>query len=80
MSPARFCHVGVVYENAFYIFGGYDGSARLNDFLMFRLDQCKEALAPTLVKYTTAMLEKRFHNMYWLMCIVDFRSSEASQH
>jgi hypothetical protein len=25
---ARFCHVGVVYEDAFYIFGGYDGSNR----------------------------------------------------
>jgi hypothetical protein len=24
----RFCHVGVVYENAFYIFGGYDGLQR----------------------------------------------------
>jgi len=35
----RFCHVGVVYENAFYIFGGYDGNHRLNDFLRFRFDQ-----------------------------------------
>lgn len=25
----RFCHVGVVYEGAFYIFGGYDGTQRL---------------------------------------------------
>lgn len=24
----RFCHVGVVYEGAFYIFGGYDGTQR----------------------------------------------------
>jgi hypothetical protein len=24
----RFCHVGVVYESAFYIFGGYDGTNR----------------------------------------------------
>ena len=24
----RFCHVGVVYDNAFYIFGGYDGTQR----------------------------------------------------
>lgn len=29
MSPGvRFCHVGVVYEGAFYIFGGYDGTQR----------------------------------------------------
>jgi len=24
----RFCHVGVVYDGAFYIFGGYDGTQR----------------------------------------------------
>lgn len=29
----RFCHVGVVYEGAFYIFGGYDGTQRLVKFL-----------------------------------------------
>lgn len=29
ISPgARFCHVGVVYDSAFYIFGGYDGNQR----------------------------------------------------
>jgi leucine-zipper-like transcriptional regulator 1 len=40
VSPgARFCHVGVVYENSFYIFGGYDGANRLNDFLRYRFDQ-----------------------------------------
>jgi hypothetical protein len=40
LSPGpRFCHVGVVYENAFYIFGGYDGSNRLNDFLKFTFDE-----------------------------------------
>jgi hypothetical protein len=22
----RFCHVGIVYEDAMYIFGGYDGT------------------------------------------------------
>jgi len=35
---ARFCHVGVVYEGNFYIFGGYDGVNRLNDFLRFPLE------------------------------------------
>jgi hypothetical protein len=24
----RFCHVGVVYDSSFYIFGGYDGNHR----------------------------------------------------
>ena len=28
----RFCHVGAVYRNFFYIFGGYDGQNRLGDF------------------------------------------------
>jgi hypothetical protein len=40
LSPgARFCHVGVVYDQAFYIFGGYDGQNRLNDFLRFPFQQ-----------------------------------------
>jgi len=34
----RFCHVGVIYESAFYVFGGYDGQNRLNDFLRFSFD------------------------------------------
>lgn len=29
VSPGvRFCHVGVIYESALYIFGGYDGTQR----------------------------------------------------
>jgi hypothetical protein len=31
----RFCHVAAVYLDAMYIFGGYDGSERLNDFIRF---------------------------------------------
>jgi leucine-zipper-like transcriptional regulator 1 len=34
-SGARFCHVAVVYQDAMYVFGGYDGRARLNDFIRF---------------------------------------------
>eukprot|EP00594_Rhizosolenia_setigera_P021143 CAMPEP_0178980024 /NCGR_PEP_ID=MMETSP0789-20121207/26237_1 /TAXON_ID=3005 /ORGANISM="Rhizosolenia setigera, Strain CCMP 1694" /LENGTH=793 /DNA_ID=CAMNT_0020670333 /DNA_START=181 /DNA_END=2560 /DNA_ORIENTATION=- len=34
----RFCHVGVVHDTGFYIFGGYDGSNRLNDFLKFNFE------------------------------------------
>ncbi|CEM13230.1 unnamed protein product [Vitrella brassicaformis CCMP3155] len=33
----RFCHTGVVYNNSLYIFGGYDGQNRLNDFRQFKL-------------------------------------------
>jgi len=32
---ARFCHVGVAYNEAMFVFGGYDGSTRLNDFVRF---------------------------------------------
>ena len=32
----RFCHVGCVYEDCLYVFGGYDGSVRLGDFIRFR--------------------------------------------
>jgi len=40
VSPgSRFCHIGVVYNSTFYIFGGYDGIHRLNDFLKFPLIQ-----------------------------------------
>jgi len=43
----RFCHVGVVYENSFYIFGGYDGVQRLNDFLKFNFEQnASDLIAP----------------------------------
>ncbi len=31
----RFCHVGAIYGGSFYVFGGYDGSSRLNDFMKF---------------------------------------------
>jgi len=49
VSPgARFCHVGVVYDGAFYIFGGYDGSFRLNDFLMYRIQE-EEPVTSTLI-------------------------------
>mmetsp|Transcript_12893 Transcript_12893/g.27176 ORF Transcript_12893/g.27176 Transcript_12893/m.27176 type:complete len:705 (+) Transcript_12893:65-2179(+) len=33
----RFCHVGAVYNGALYVFGGYDGSSRLNDFVKYDL-------------------------------------------
>ena len=74
--------MGVVYESAFYVFGGYDGSARLNDFLMFRLDQCNEALAPTLVATTTAITDDSRSNVNECMyvCAVDFGSPKAGQY
>ena len=32
----RFCHVAVVHKDSLFVFGGYDGSNRLNDFLEFK--------------------------------------------
>jgi hypothetical protein len=31
----RFCHVAVVHDEAMFVFGGYDGSERLCDFIRF---------------------------------------------
>lgn len=31
----RFCHVGVMLDNSFYVFGGFDGTDRLDDFVRF---------------------------------------------
>lgn len=48
LSPGpRFCHVGVVYDGGFYIFGGYDGANRLNDFLRYRFEVDDGPLAAT---------------------------------
>ncbi|CAD7975498.1 unnamed protein product [Amoebophrya sp. A25] len=44
----RFCHTGVVYNSCLYIFGGYDGHNRLNDFRAFRLvDEINVEIPPT---------------------------------
>lgn len=34
---ARFCHTCDMYNNSLYVFGGYDGQQRLNDFWQFKL-------------------------------------------
>jgi len=34
----RFCHVGAMYEDSLYIFGGFNGSSRLNDFVRFEFN------------------------------------------
>lgn len=31
----RFCHVGVIHDDSLYVFGGYDGIDRLDDFVRF---------------------------------------------
>jgi hypothetical protein len=59
----RFCHVGVCYDHAFYVFGGYDGANRLNDFISFDFGLQDEYGAPlsdlepsTLVKDLTSFV------------------------
>lgn len=44
----RFCHVGCIFGGAFYVFGGYDGSSRLNDFVKYdlALDDLYETSVP----------------------------------
>lgn len=34
---SRFCHVGAIHDASLYIFGGYDGNSRLNDFIRIEL-------------------------------------------
>lgn len=41
---SRFCHIGVLYDECMYIFGGYDGSSRLNDLKRFRLSNQSEGI------------------------------------
>ncbi len=74
----RFCHVGIVYENAFYIFGGYDGSNRLNDFLKFTFDGDYGLQAyggalvtptPTIVSYMIAPIYD--HIYYNSLSVID---------
>lgn len=38
---SRFCHAGQVIKNRLYIFGGYDGMQRLNDFYYFVLAESR---------------------------------------
>ena len=46
---SRFCHVGAVYEGSLFVFGGYDGTNRLNDFLrlQFPVDEPVEGIPPS---------------------------------
>lgn len=53
----RFCHIGVVYESALFIFGGYDGSNRLNDFQRFQFNP-EPNMKSTLVQDMKALVNK----------------------
>ena len=47
---SRFCHVGLVFKKKFYIFGGYDGDSRLNDFHYFLIDERTFEIPPSTLK------------------------------
>eukprot|EP00612_Vaucheria_litorea_P006419 CAMPEP_0171479238 /NCGR_PEP_ID=MMETSP0946-20130122/5282_1 /TAXON_ID=109269 /ORGANISM="Vaucheria litorea, Strain CCMP2940" /LENGTH=512 /DNA_ID=CAMNT_0012010083 /DNA_START=25 /DNA_END=1563 /DNA_ORIENTATION=+ len=44
----RSLHVAVVYEDKMYVFGGYDGSNRVNDFYEFDIQTRKWSIVPAL--------------------------------
>lgn len=57
----RFCHVGVVYNEAMFVFGGYDGQDRLNDFVRFDFtvyDLTFEVPPSTLVAEFRALVDE----------------------
>ena len=45
----RFCHTGAVYNSSVYIFGGYDGQHRLNDFRSFKLAEEVNVTIPSSI-------------------------------
>ena len=51
MAVHRFCHVGAIHKGFLYIFGGYDGSSRLNDFVKYDLaaDMPCEDIPPSTI-------------------------------
>ncbi|KAL7536201.1 hypothetical protein ACHAWF_005396 [Thalassiosira exigua] len=53
----RFCHVGAVYKGSLYVFGGYDGSSRLNDYIKY--DLAADNLLETDIPPTTLLSDLR---------------------
>lgn len=53
----RFCHVGAVHRGSLYVFGGYDGTSRLNDFVA--LDLAAGRLRATEVPPPTLLADLR---------------------
>jgi hypothetical protein len=61
----RFCHVGCVYKSSLYIFGGYDGSNRLNDFLEFQFTDAEAVPvlpASTLIEDLRALVNSELNS------------------
>jgi hypothetical protein len=83
-SPgARFCHVGVVYNSSLYVWGGYNGIQRLNDFFEFKLnDFCsrdipqstivndlKSLVNNELLSDITFVIENRHIKAHKILCL-----------
>jgi len=57
----RFCHVGAVHHESMYIFGGYDGAERLNDFVRFDFavhDMSVEVPPPSIIQDLRALVDE----------------------
>jgi len=56
----RFCHVGAVHSDSLFVFGGYDGSNRLRDFIKFDIsvhDLSFDVPPSTLISEFRAMVD-----------------------
>lgn len=49
IPPSRFCHIGIQHGKKFYIFGGYDGETRLNDFYEYPFEPESNLPESTLI-------------------------------
>lgn len=59
----RFCHVAAVYGSSIYIFGGYDGLNRLNDFISFNFgvdDLTCNIMPSTLISDLQSFVDNEF--------------------
>jgi len=71
---SRFCHVGFVLKKKFYIFGGYDGDSRLNDFHYFLIDdRTLDIPASTLIPDLESLIQNPVNK---LLMIYLYRNSQ----
>lgn len=66
----RFCHTCEMYLNSLYVFGGYDGQQRLNDFWQFKLatEVCIDIPSSSLVfDLRSALNEQKFSDVTFIV-------------
>ena len=67
----RFCHVGAVVNDKLYIFGGYDGKIRLNDFYFFVISKEKDFTFNSMLKFV--------NNPQYSDVILEFHEEESCE-